>query len=76
MNQAETGSDFGEINKKKKKAQVTKKRNKTTFSASVIDTSAPPPPKLSIDNVQAIGVGQCRISPEELSADKLNAASG
>jgi hypothetical protein len=76
MNQAETGSDIGEINKKKKKAQVTKKSNKTTFSASVIDTSAPPPPELSIDNVQAIGVGQCRISPEELSADKLNATSG
>jgi hypothetical protein len=55
---------------------VTKKSNKTSFSASVIDTSAPPPPELSIDNVQAIGVGQCRISPEELSADKLNATSG
>jgi multidrug resistance efflux pump len=57
MNQAETGSDIGEINKKKKKAQVTKKSNKTTFSASVIDTSAPPPPELSIDNVHTIGVG-------------------
>jgi hypothetical protein len=76
MTQTETGSDNGEVNKKKKKTQVTRKSNKTSFSASVIDSSAPPPPELSIDNVQAIGVGQCRISPEELSADKLNSTSG
>jgi hypothetical protein len=55
---------------------MAKKRNKIYFSASVIDSSAPPPPDLSIANVQAIGVGQCRISPKELSADKRNATSG
>jgi hypothetical protein len=76
MTQIENDSDIGDVNKKKKKTQVTKKSNKTSFSASVIDSSAPPPPELSIDNVQAIGVGQCRISREELSADKLNATSG
>jgi hypothetical protein len=76
MTQAETGSVVGEVNKKKKKTQMAKKRNKIYFSASVIDSSAPPPPDLSIANVQAIGVGQCRISPKELSADKRNATSG
>jgi hypothetical protein len=76
ITQTETGSDNGEVNKKKKKTQVTKMSNKTSLSASVIDSSAPPPPELSIDNVQAIGVGQCKISPEELSADKLNATCG
>jgi hypothetical protein len=78
MSQSITETDNGEVNKnkKKKKTQGTKKNIKTSFSASVIDTSAPPPPELSIDNVQAIGVGQCKISPEELSVDKLCSSSG
>jgi hypothetical protein len=72
----EKGTANEDNNKKKKKTQVTKKNNRTSFSATVMDSSAPPPPELSIDNVQAIGVGQCKISPEELSADKLNETSG
>jgi hypothetical protein len=76
MPQTENDSDIGDVNKKNKKTQVTKKSNKTSFSTSVIDSSAPPPPEPSIDNVQAIGVGQCMISPEEFYADKLNATSG
>jgi hypothetical protein len=57
----ESDSVTRDINKKKKKTQVAKKSNETSFSASVIDSSAPPPPELYIDNVQAIGVGQCKI---------------
>jgi hypothetical protein len=78
MAQAVPESDNGGTSKikKMKKTQGTKKIIKKSFSASVIDTSAPPPPELSIDNVQAIGVGQCKISPEELSVDKLCSSSG
>jgi hypothetical protein len=78
MSQSVSESDNGEVikNKKKKKTQGTKKNIKKSFSASVIDTSAPPPPELSIDNVQDIGVGQCKISPKELSVDKLCSSSG
>jgi hypothetical protein len=78
MAQSVSESDNGGTSKikKMKKTQGTKKIIKKSFSASVIDTSAPPPPELSIDNVQAIGVGQCKISPEELSVDKLCSSSG
>lgn len=42
------------------------------FDAIVIDKNAPPPPPLSLQTIQAIGTGPCKMNNNEVSSSALN----
>ena len=42
------------------------------FEAVVMDKNAPPPPMLSLETIQAIGTGPCKMAPHEVSSLAVN----